>query len=563
MREVDFDEGLLKIKFTAFGTEFSDLLNLVKSFPGRLYMPDLKYWTAPPIKKTVQILKESQFVFTQNARSLLLNDFVKPETQSISGLSEKQKEKLKGFRDYQIEGVQFLERRNGFGGVFDQMGLGKTIQAIGYAKIHPEIRPLLVVCPASVKLKWMREIIKWTGERVEILSGKTPVVENLMFKADWYVINYDILAKETKEIGKNGKEALILEGWFETLIGIGIKGVIGDEVQYVSNQKAIRTKAFKRIVRKCKELFIPLSGTPLRNRPAEFFTILNLLDNNTFANHWSYLNRYCNPKYNGFGWTFSGATNIEELHELVAPLMIRRLKKNVLKDLPPKQKIVIPMELHIKDAKQYEKEEKDFELFVQSENNSIDEDNHIEHLKQAAYAAKRESVINWIKEFLESGEKLLVAAWHRKVVDEIQSIFKDSDGAVKIYGGVNANNRQIAVDKFQNDPKCKLLICHPDSVIGQDLFSAYAGAVIEFPHTPADCEQFEDRLHRMGQKNPVTIYYLVADGTIENHIMEYLEQKYDVVSGILDGDVQGSLFNGGREDLRKGLIEIYRRRSHK
>jgi len=558
VRSVDFDGELLRIRFTAAGPEFSDLLAVVKSLPGREWLAGPRIWVAPPIPKTVRTLQSHSFEFTPAVESLLSPTPAAPVQETDSPALTEHSAAVSGFRPYQTQALRFLERRRGVGGIFDQMGLGKTIEAIGYFLIHPDARPVVVVCPASVKLKWAREIQKWTdGERVEILYGRSP---GRIPEAEWYVINYDILATPTGETDKHDRD--ILSGWAYELAAVAPAGVIGDEVQYVSNPRAHRTRGFTHLAahRRRDGAFIPLSGTPIRNRPKEFFTILNLLAPHTFRNRWQYYHRYCDPKHNGFGWSFQGGTNLEELHELISPLMIRRLKSEVLTELPPKQKVVVPMELSGPERGEYQEEEQRMSEWLGSVEHPADPeaDAHIERLKQAAWRAKRSSVMDWIADFLESGEKLLVAAWHRKTVEDIQEHFQTSAGAVRIYGGTPAADRQAAVDRFQTDPGTRLLVCHPDSVIGQDLYAAHAGAVVEFPATPSDCEQFEDRLHRIGQTDSVMIYYLVADGTVETHIMDFLEEKHEVVAEVLDGGTRGELFAGGREQLAQKLLAVYR-----
>jgi SWI/SNF-related matrix-associated actin-dependent regulator 1 of chromatin subfamily A len=216
----------------------------------------------------------------------------------------------------------------------DEMGLGKSIQSLSYLGIHKELRPALVICPASLKINWQREIKKWLNEESYILTGrKSTVIPDYPF----YIINYDILASEIY-VGK--KKKLKDDSWIFKLGGLKLKMIIGDEIQAIANNKSIRTRGFVTLRKINKETkFIALSGTPIKNRPSEFFVVLNSLAPTIFPNRWKYLNEFCDPTHNGFGWQFNGASNIEKLNKLIQPIMLRRLKKDVLKDLPLKRKI--------------------------------------------------------------------------------------------------------------------------------------------------------------------------------------------------------------------------------
>lgn len=529
MRSVDYDGEVLRIKFTAAGNAWIDLVAIVKSLPGREFLMSEKTWVAPPLKNTLSLLQQWNFVFTPRAKQLLEEGAVVPVVDDFPV------HLFKNFRPYQIEGVKFVHARKGRALIGDEMGLGKTWQAIGYGKLHPKKRPILVICPASVKVNWQREIYKLTGETSIIISGRKP--EQLK-RSNWYIANYDILAEQYTD--DKGKPAL--RGWIKEFEKISLSVIIVDECQQISNQKTIRTKAVKYLVKKLNTDFIPLSGTPIKNRPAEFFTVLNLLDNFRFPNRWKYLNHYCDPKSNGFGMTYNGATNIEELNELVSQVMIRRLKKDVLPELPPKQRSVIPMELDKKFIQEYKSASEDFMDWLAEHKSGLDSQGLLEKMKQAAYIAKRNSVINWIEDFLETGEKLIIFAWHIKAIEDIMGHFKKI--AVKIDGSVLDTKRQAAIDTFQNDPNCKLFVGQILAAgQGITLTAASNVAFIELGWTPGDHEQAEDRPHRIGQKaDSVNIYYLIAENTVEEDIMELLQEKYAVVKQILDGEANGVLF---------------------
>lgn len=467
---------------------------------------------------------------------------------------------------FQEEGVQWLQNHDGVGLLADDMGLGKSAQSLVYLKNNPSLRPVLIVCPAVLKLNWQREITMWTGEESYIISGqKYSIIPQYPF----YIINYDILASELKiDTGRKSaqgkkliKKVMKDSSWIFKLASMGIKCIIADECQALQNPKAIRTKAFCTL-RKAdiKAKFIGLSGTPIKNKPSEFFTILNLLDEKHFSNRWRYLNRYCNPKHNGFGWTFDGATNTEELHIKIQPFMLRRMKSEVLKDLPPKQKILVPMETDIVEMKNYERASYEFFEWVKSHTDAgLEAQKNIDRLKQLAYLAKRNSVIAWIEQYLESGNKLVIGTYHKHAMEDLVLQFKKI--SVHIDGSVTGAKRQEAVDRFQKDKNIRLIICQIKTVPGLTLTAASATCTIEFSWSPSDHVQFEDRVNRIGQEaDSITAYYLISPKTVEESIMAMINIKYDTVNKIMDGKKDTDIFE---DSMLKDLLKIYAKKMKK
>lgn len=534
MNTVDIEDNRLIIKIG--GDDFYNKLTIVKSLVDWEYKPESRIWEAPALPSNIEFLKINGFNFLKE-----LNLMEKDDSWKDIKIDENKIDKL---FPYQKEGVKFLEYNNGIGIIGDEMGLGKSAQSISYFKINSILRPVLVVCPASVKLNWQREIKLWGEENSYIIYGETP---SYLPKVPWYIINYDIL-----------------DSWKNILIEKEFQGVIIDEVQMISNPSAKRTKAIQFIKKNLSSVrFIALSGTPIRNRPSEFFSILNLIDSKEFSNRWKYLHRYCNPKHNGFGWTFNGASNLEELNGRIQKYMLRRLKEEVLKELPPKRKIFVPMELDPIELSQYKDSSKEFMSWVKEHIKSgIKVQDQIEKLKQQAYITKRNSVVQWIKDFLETEDKLIVFAYHRKVIDDLYEKF--SKIAVKVDGTITGDKRQEAIDSFQNKDKIKLFIGQITAAgIGINLTASSSVAFIEFPWTSADIEQAIDRVHRIGQKaDIVSAYFLVAEGTVEEDIMDLLQGKYKVVKQILDGEEDKDLFDGERNNLLAGLIDIYRKKNN-
>lgn len=506
----------LKIKFP-----FSHMtLENVKSLPGRRYHGDNKadiFWSAPATVGNIEKLLKWGF---QPDDSLIT--YYKDKVEATTDIKPISIAGLNGVLfPYQQQGVQFINRCNGRAIIGDEMGLGKTVQALAWLQQHPEIRPAVIIVPATLKLNWLREAERWmTNPNVQVLFGtktNTPIIGDII------VINYDIVA-----------------AWLEQLRAICPKAVIMDEVHYIKNNAAARTKAVKQVCNIAPHV-IGLSGTPIVNRPVEFYNIINIIDRNFAPNRWTYLHRYCGAKNNGFGWDFSGATNTEELHErLINTMFIRRKKSDVLKELPEKSYSYIPLELNNK--KEYDYAEGNFIDWMRmnkgieaAERASAAETlSSIEALKQLAVQGKMNSIIRWISDFLESGEKLVLMAIHQAVISRIMAEF--SGMAVKVDGSTPMSDRQTAVDRFQSDDTIRLFVGNIKAAgVGITLTASSNVAFIELPWTPGELMQAEDRCHRIGQKNSVMVYYLLAENTIEMKIARLLDSKRSILNRVLDG----------------------------
>ena len=239
---------------------------------------------------------------------------------------------------YQKVGVKKIIRFRGRVLLADEMGLGKTLEALTYLRLRPRTLPALVVCPASAKYVWKGETKKHTKFSGKILSGRTP----RRFKPkDITIINYDVLFH-----------------WKKTLLKCGFKTLILDECQYIKSWKAKRTKAAISLGRKIPHI-LALSGTPITNRPKELYTTLHLIIPKQFPSFVPYAFRYCNRRMLPWGWDDTGASHLDELHKkLKKSCMIRRTKQQVLKELPDKRRMVLP--LPITRPAEYKKAEKDF-----------------------------------------------------------------------------------------------------------------------------------------------------------------------------------------------------------
>lgn len=509
-------KGQLWIQWNTFGLEWSRTLGLVKTL--ELERPPFdsrgKYWIA---KDT-----------TPNRTKLLGWGFQLvgvPASIGLPGIpvrvSEPWEAPWKGvhvpdlglpLRPYQTEALQMLQHNGGSGGLFLDPGLGKSLNSLAWLKWHPEIRPAVIVATANTKLQWRREARKWgLQDRVEILAGKTP---RKLRKDGIYIVNWDILAD-----------------WLDALLDTDPKTVIADESQNAGNSTSRRTKALKSLV--AGRGFIPLSGTPFRTRPKQLWTTLHLLAPKLFPKEYGYLYRYCGPKP---GWggklTFDGASNTEELHEKIRTVSIRRTKGDVLKDLP--DRIYTPVLMDATVSPEY-MEAQDRILKLQGVPISEIREK-LEGLTTSAFFAKKEAVLDWVSEFLETGEKLVLMGWHVAVLDFLEAHFGRS--CVRVSGGVSKERKEAAVHRFQTDAGCKVFLGQTVSAgVGIDGLQEVCSnmAFVELCWSWADVDQATSRLHRMGQQGAVNVYYLVLPGTVDELMLEALEERKTVMEKVIDG----------------------------
>jgi SNF2 family DNA or RNA helicase len=531
-------KGIEIIKVT-FPFNYTDLGN-VKSIPDRVWWQNNKCWSVPLTE--INIDKLLHFGFTIDPS---LQDYKPTPKKEIKPIEIPG---LRGtLRPFQSLGVAMIENNAGNSLLADDMGLGKTIQALAYLQLHPELRPVIIVCPASLKLNWKVEAEKWLSiAHCQVLSGTKAFSLNNSGN-NIFIINYDILPD-----------------WNEEILKIKPEVLIADECHKFKNNTAQRTKAVKSLSKHIPNLLF-LSGTPIENRPIEIYNAWKILDPAHCPNYFTFGQRYCNAKHNGFGWDFSGASNIPELHQkLSETIMIRRLKKDVLTELPDKIYSFLPLE--IDNEKEYQFAENDFIQFIrnrvevdlrakynmESDLFSINKERltelqdiaankassaeiltKIETLKQVAVRGKLKQAITWVNDFLESDQKLVIFAHHKFVIDLLIQEF--SNISVKIDGSTALQDRQANINTFQNNSRCKICIISEAGGEGITLTAASNMLILEWPWTPGKLEQIVSRIHRIGQKNSVNIHQAVAIHTIEEKIINLLDEKRKVVNAVLDG----------------------------
>ena len=576
MAQVFYDGEFLCVQIVKY-KNYKIVLDIAKQSEYFNFISNENMFLLPPTKKNARLLNEAGYTFDESAKI-----FLNAHKEVSKKLPNKNYdcELLDKLYPFQKEGVLKMLSMNSNILLADDMGLGKTVQGAMYLRLKENSLPALVICPASLKQNWQNEIKKWAGVNSYILNGKTPEYfsEEFIEKYPVFIINYDILGNEDKDEKEKEmarrkkardsglpyrKKIIRVFGWCDELSKISFNTIIADEVQYIAEPDTIRARAVSQIcsaIKKSKKLFI--SGTPYETRTSQFFTSLHILDPVQFPNRYKFLMRYCDPVKTFFGWKFDGLSNAEELHSMISKFMIRRLKKDVLKQLPPKIRAVVPMNVTSAERAKYDSIDEQFEQDIISGKKSKKEQlGHIAELKQGAFEAKKKAVIQWIKDYLEINSKLVVFIYHHSAYDSLMQEFGKI--AVGITGETPASQRQNIVDRFQNDNKIKLFIGQiKASGVGLTLTKANATAFVEFGSTAPQHCQAEDRVHRIGQEaDSVMAYYLILNDSIENDIMNTLERRNKDLKQVMDNESDASLFSSD-SDMNEEILSRYKKRKN-
>jgi len=420
--------------------------------------------------------------------------------------------------EHQKEAIQKLLENDKFI-LADDMGLGKTSSAI-IASIEANPSKSLIICPASLKQNWKREIENYSKKEIYICEGK-----KYDDSADFVIINYDII-KNFHSL-KSKEETIIQKSKFDL--------VIIDECHYIKSPQASRTKLINDICKDINKIWL-LTGTPLTSRPIDYFNLLSLVDSPVSKNWMAYVKRYCAGYQFNVGmnkvWNVNGASNLDELRERTSPLLLRRLKENVL-DLP--EKIITPIYLRLK-SKEYEDVMGEYFEWVKNnpkESKSLSvQFSKLMKVRQIIADEKIKSTIEFIENTLEQEKKIIVFSNFTNSLNKIYEHFNKI--AVKLDGSSTAKQRQESVDEFQTNDKIKVFVGNIKAAgVGITLTSANVVIFNDLSFVPADHSQAEDRAYRIGQKNSVSVLYPIFENTIEGIIYDMLDRKKKIISTVL------------------------------
>ncbi|XP_037706041.1 DNA annealing helicase and endonuclease ZRANB3 isoform X2 [Choloepus didactylus] len=476
-----------------------------------------------------------------NIKKSLKPHFSCESDKQLDYLPDKLRAKLLPF---QKDGISFALRRNGRCMVADEMGLGKTIQAIAVAYFYKEEWPLLIVVPSSLRYPWTEEIEKWIPElgpeEINVIQSKTDVGRISTSKVT--VLGYGLLTADAKTL-------------IDALNNENFEVVILDESHYIKSRNATRSKILLPLVQKATRAIL-LTGTPALGRPEELFMQIEALFPQKFGTWTDYAKRYCNAHIRYFGkrpqWDYRGASNLNELHQLLSDIMIRRLKNDVLTQLPPKIRQRISFDLPSAAAKELNTSLEEWEKLIRTTNSGATEKSShslqvmglITHMFKQTAIAKAGAVKDYIKMMLQNDSlKFLVFAHHLSMLQACtEAVIENKTRYVRIDGSVPSSERIHLVNQFQKDPDTRVAILSIQAA-GQGLTFTAATHVVfaELYWDPGHIKQAEDRAHRIGQCSSVNIHYLIANGTLDTLMWGMLNRK---------AQVTGSTLNGRKEQLQ-------------
>ena len=425
---------------------------------------------------------------------------------------------------HQKEAIQKLVENKKFI-LADDMGLGKTTSTI-IAALETKAKKILIICPATLKINWKREIENYSDRSVYIAEGK-----NFDPNHDFVIINYDII-KNFHDTKKKAESQIL---------GANFDLVVIDEAHYIKNAQAQRTKLINDLVKKVDRLWL-LTGTPMTSRPIDYYNLLSLVDSPVAKNWMAYVIRYCSGYQFRVGprkvWNVMGSSNLEELRDRTSNTILRRLKEDVL-DLP--DKIITPVYLRLK-SKEYEEVMGEYYNWYEKnpeESKSLTvQFTKLTKVRQIVANEKITQTIELAENILEQGKKVIIFCNFTDSLNKITEHFGKS--AVKLDGSMSKAERQFAVDQFQENEKITVFVGNIKAAgVGITLTSAEAVIMNDLSFLPSDHSQAEDRAYRYGQKNNVLVYYPIFENTIEGIIYDILNQKKNVIATVM-GDVQNS-----------------------
>ena len=425
----------------------------------------------------------------------------------------------------------------------DEPGLGKTLQSIATINLANAF-PCLVICPSS--LEWE----KFTDKKAMVLTDKVRDTWTFFYQTGMhqvFIVNYESLKKYFVQRIKKAEGWTLRDVEFRNSINL-FKSVIIDESHRCKSASTQQAKFCKGICTG-KEWVIELTGTPVVNRPKDLIpqlAILNRMDD--FGGYKPFVNRYCSGQRE--------ASNLKELNfNLWKYCMFRREKSLVLTDLPDKIRQVNTCE--ITNRKEYMDAERDLIMYLQKYKDADDEKIEkalrgevmvrINILRQISARGKVRDVIEFVKDFRENGKKIILFCSLHEVVDQLKRYFPT---AVSVTGRDSQDEKQRAVDSFQNNPKADIIICSIKAAgVGLTLTASSNVAFVEFPWTYADCCQCEDRAHRIGQKDSVTCYYFLGRRTIDEKVYRIIQEKKNIANAV----------TGSTEDIEENIVDMVAR----
>ncbi|NWR69179.1 SMAL1 protein, partial [Centropus unirufus] len=501
----------------------AEVIGVFKQMDSRNYDMNTRKWNflLGDYPKLMEVLQSLVAVEVEPLPEAVIQTFAAQIQRSTSqtdvpdaDLSVVDSEIVKSLMPFQREGVNFAILRNGRLLLADDMGLGKTIQAICIAAYYRKEWPLLVVTPSSVRFTWAEAFHRWLPSLSPdstnvIVTGKDNLTASLI-----NIISFDLLSKMDRQ----------LKSTFHV--------VIVDESHFLKNIKTARCRAAMPLLKAAKRVIL-LSGTPAMSRPAELYTQIAAVQPAFFPQFHSFGLRYCDAKKMPWGWDYSGSSNLTELKILLEEsIMIRRLKSDVLSQLPAKQRkmvVVAPEGISAKTKAALAAEAK---KMAKGYKNKQQEKEALLLFYNRTAEAKIHSVVEYIVELLESGnDKFLVFAHHKIMLDAIVAeLEKKHVDYIRIDGSTPSAERQSLCQTFQfSEKKIVAVLSLTAANMGLTLSAADLVVFAELFWNPGILIQAEDRAHRIGQTSSVNVHYLVAKGTADDYLWPMIQEKIKVL----------------------------------
>ena len=529
----------------------TSIIDRVRQLPGRRFDGAKKVWIVPTrsrveLERMIYQIQQFENINWVNGTEKKEED-IAYDIPELPDLTVPHNLKIQPY-PYQLKGIaRGLELKRFMN--CDEPGLGKTLQSIATINLANAF-PCLVICPSSLKINWLREWEKFTDKKAMILTEKVRDTWTFFFQTGMhqvFIVNYESLKKYFVQRIKKAEGWTLRDVEFRNSINL-FKSVIIDESHRCKSASTQQAKFCKGICTG-KEWVIELTGTPVVNRPKDLIPQLAILNRmEDFGGYKPFVNRYCSGQRE--------ASNLKELNfNLWQYCMFRREKSLVLTDLPDKIRQVNTCE--ITNRKEYMDAERDLIMYLQKYKDA--DDDKIEKalrgevmvkigiLRNISARGKVRDVIEFVKDFRENGKKIILFCSLHEVVDQLKRYFPT---AVSVTGRESPDEKQRAVDAFQNNPKADIIICSIKAAgVGLTLTASSNVAFVEFPWTYADCCQCEDRAHRIGQKDSVTCYYFLGRRTIDEKVYRIIQEKKNIANAV----------TGSTEDIEENIVDMVAR----
>ena len=525
------------------------LVDGVKKISGRRFDGQSKEWTVPKTSKRelenfVNYVQKFELVTWGGNGSEVTDEDHVYKLPELKVLDRPHQLKIEPY-PYQLEGIQRGLELKRFMNT-DEPGLGKSMQSIATINLANAF-PCLVICPASLKINWEREWNKFTDKKAMVLTDSVRDSWPFFWQTGLnqvFIVNYESLKKYFVYRVKKSARFTLRDVEFKNTINL-FKSVIIDESHRVKSSATQQSKFTKGICAG-KEWIIQLTGTPVVNKPKDLVAQLSILNRmEDFGGYKNFVQRYCSGP--------NEASNLKELNfKLWETSMFRREKRHVLKDLPDKTRQTLITE--ITNRKEYQDAEDDLINYLIKYKDASDEKIQralrgevmvrISILRQISARGKLKEVIEFVKDFREQGQKIVLFCSLHEIVDGLKKAFPS---AVSVTGRENQAEKQASIDSFQNNPKTDIIICSIRAAgVGLTLTASSNVAFIEFPWTYADCVQCEDRCHRIGQKDSVTCYYFLGRKTIDEKVYQIIQDKKGIAAAI----------TGSTEQIPENIVDL-------